>query len=135
VLIRIWRTSYSSNDNNNNLQSIFDEDNNGQVEYKELVIGLEILREDSIEEKMNVFFDLVDINNNGSISEKELYEVFKANIMTSDDRNKLKKIIEKLFQECDKNHDGVLDKEEILEAAKNNITLRQLLEESIRNVK
>jgi hypothetical protein len=41
------------------------------------VIGLEILREDSIEEKMNgrcngcdilVFFDLVDIDSNGSIS-------------------------------------------------------------------
>jgi hypothetical protein len=41
------------------------------------VIGLEILREDSIEEKMNgrwsgcdilVFFDLVDIDSNESIS-------------------------------------------------------------------
>lgn len=33
------------------------------------------------------------------------------------------------------NGDGVLDKNEVLEAAKNNITLRQLLESSVRDVK
>jgi Ca2+-binding EF-hand superfamily protein len=32
--------------------SIFDEDSSGTVDYKELVSGLEVFREDSIEEKI-----------------------------------------------------------------------------------
>ena len=31
---------------------VFDEDSNGTVDYKELIIGLEIFKEDSIEEKI-----------------------------------------------------------------------------------
>lgn len=55
--------------------------------------------------------------------------------MATEDKIKLRKIVAQIFRECDTNGDGVLDKEELLEASKNNITLRQLLEESIRNVK
>lgn len=53
-----------------------------------------------------------------------MYEVLRANIVNNDDRIKLKKTISILFEECDMNGDGVLDKNEVLEAAKNNITLR-----------
>lgn len=82
-----------------------------------------------------VFFDLCDMDNNGNISQKEIYEVLKGNIASSEDRQKLRKVIARLFVECDENGDGVLDKQELYSAAKDNITLRQLLEESIRNLK
>ena len=36
-------------------QSIFDDDNNGTVDYKELIMGLEIFKENSIEEKLKGF--------------------------------------------------------------------------------
>lgn len=61
--------------------------------------------------------------------------MLKRNLLTSNDRTKLMKIIKRIFNECDKNGDGVLDKKEILEASKYCIPLRSLLEESIRNVK
>lgn len=35
---------------------IFDEDNSGTVDYKELIMGLEIFKDNSIEEKLKVFF-------------------------------------------------------------------------------
>ncbi|KAM3135325.1 hypothetical protein pb186bvf_012623 [Paramecium bursaria] len=114
---------------------IFDEDGSGTVDYKELIIGLEVFKEDSIEDKMKVFFDLCDVDGSGEVTQKELYEVLRANIVNNDDRIKLKKTIQILFEECDMNGDGVLDKNEVLEAAKNNITLRQLLESSVRDVK
>jgi hypothetical protein len=40
-----------------------------------------------------------------------------------------------MFKEIDLNGDGELDKEELLLAAKNNSTLKSLLEETIANVK
>ena len=46
------------------------------------------------------------------------------NIAAFHDRLKLKKTIALIFLECDKNGDGVLDKDEILEASKTNFTLR-----------
>ena len=40
-----------------------------------------------------------------------------------------------MVREFDINGDGELDKDEVLKAAQNNTTLRQLLEETIANVK
>lgn len=85
---------------------------------------MEVFKEDSIEEKMKVFFELCDTDGSGAISEVELYNVLKLNVASFSDRQKLKKTISKIFVECDTNGDGQLDKEEILEAAKNNFTLR-----------
>ena len=82
-----------------------------------------------------MFFDLCDADGNGSISQAEIYDVLKRNLLTSYDKTKLRKIIKRIFDECDTNGDGVLDKLEVLEASKYNIPLRSLLEESIRNVK
>ncbi|CAD8197214.1 unnamed protein product [Paramecium octaurelia] len=114
---------------------VFDEDQSGTIDYKELIVGLEVFKEDSIEEKMKVFFEICDTDGSGAISEQELYNVLKLNIASFSDRQKLKKTISKIFIECDINGDGQLDKQEILEAAKNNFTLRQLLQQGIRDVK
>ena len=48
---------------------VFDEDQSGTIDYKELIVGLEVFKEDSIEEKMKVFFEICDTDGSGSISE------------------------------------------------------------------
>lgn len=75
--------------------SIFDDDNSGTVEYRELIMGLEIFKEGSFEDKLKVFFDLCDNDGSGHISQKELYDVFKLNCITSDEKSRLKKISKK----------------------------------------
>ena len=44
------------------LLSVFDEDGSSTVDYKELIVGLELLKEDTIEEKMksNIISDQND---------------------------------------------------------------------------
>ena len=39
---------------------IFDEDNSGDVDYKELIIGLETFKENTMDDKLKVFMDLCD---------------------------------------------------------------------------
>lgn len=65
---------------------VFDEDQSGTIDYKELIVGLEVFKEDSIEEKMKVFFELCDTDGSGAISEQELYNVLKLNISSFSDR-------------------------------------------------
>lgn len=65
---------------------VFDEDSSGTVDYKELIVGLEVLKDDTIEEKLKsiniylyylVFFDLCDEDSSGKISEKEIFSILK----------------------------------------------------------
>lgn len=39
---------------------IFDEDRNGKVDYKELLTGIEVFRDNSIEDKLKMFISLCD---------------------------------------------------------------------------
>lgn len=51
-----------------------------------MIVGLEVFKEDSIEEKMKVFFEICDTDGSGAISEQELYNVLKLNIVAFSDR-------------------------------------------------
>ncbi|CAD8187938.1 unnamed protein product [Paramecium octaurelia] len=114
---------------------VFDEDQSGTVDYKELIVGLEVLKDDTIEEKLKIFFDLCDLDGSGKISEKEIFNVLKSNIVSESDKYQLRQSIKEMIKNCDSNGDGELDKQEILAAASNNAVLRRLLEQTISNVK
>jgi len=70
---------------------VFDEDGSGNIGHKELGIGLEMLKDNTFEEKLDVFFDLCDEDNSGSIDKKEFYNLLRLNATTSyEDRDRLK---------------------------------------------
>ena len=59
----------------------------------------------------------------------------KQNIFNHDDKIKLKQPVKQIFKENDLDGDGNLDRDELYTAITKNMTLRGLLEESIRSVK
>jgi Ca2+-binding EF-hand superfamily protein len=70
---------------------VFDEDGSGNIGHKELGIGLEMLKDNTFEEKLDVFFDLCDEDNSGQIDKKEFYNLLRLNATTSyEDRDRLK---------------------------------------------
>ena len=88
-----------------------------------------------MDERLKVFMELCDDNGNGKVDEPELYNILKHKIFNHDDKMKLKQTIGQIFKENDLDGDGNLDRDELYTAITKNMTLRGLLEESIRSVK
>lgn len=80
---------------------MFDEDGSGDVDYKELVVGLEMFKETNLSEKLEVFFDLADVDGSGEIEEQELYDVLKINVHSYEERVSLKHAIKEIFRNLD----------------------------------
>jgi Ca2+-binding EF-hand superfamily protein len=76
---------------------IFDEDGSGDIDAKELGVGLELLKNNTFEEKLNKFFDLCDEDNSGTIDKKEFYTLLRLNVTDYEDRNKLKSYVNEIF--------------------------------------
>jgi Ca2+-binding EF-hand superfamily protein len=95
---------------------IFDEDGSGDVDHKELAIGLEMLSKNSFSEKIGKFFDLCDDDGSGSINKKEFYSLLKLNLNDYEDKKRLKIYIKDIFREYDYDGDGELDKDEMIDA-------------------
>ena len=95
---------------------IFDEDGSGDIDHKELGVGLELLKNNTFEEKLDKFFDLCDEDNSGTIDKKEFYTLLRLNVTDYEDRNKLRSYVNEIFQQFDKRKTGELTREEMKEA-------------------
>jgi EF-hand domain pair len=81
---------------------VFDDDGGGYIGYKELGIGLEMLKNNTFEEKLDTFFDLCDEDNSGTIDKKEFYNLLRLNATTSyEDRERLKFYVNQIFNYFD----------------------------------
>lgn len=58
---------------------VLDKDKNGSISFLEFMQGLDSIQSKSSDDiqKLKFAFELYDINNDGFITEKELYEVIK----------------------------------------------------------
>ena len=69
---------------------IFDEDGSGDVDHKELAVGLEMINNTTYLEKISKFFDLCDDDKSGSIDRREFYQLLKLNLNDYEDKKRLK---------------------------------------------
>ena len=114
---------------------IFDEDGSGDIDYKELGFGLELLKNNSIEEKLDRFFDLCDEDGSGTISKKEFYTLLRLNVTDYEDRNKLRTYVNELYREYDKEKTGELSKETMKEACYKNVQIKMLIQKNVQILK
>jgi Ca2+-binding EF-hand superfamily protein len=85
---------------------IFDEDGSGDVDHKEMAIGLEMIGNSTYEEKIGKFFDLCDDDHSGSIDRKEFYSLLKLNLNDYEDIKRLKSYVKEIFKQYDLDGDG-----------------------------
>ncbi|KAJ3428862.1 calcium binding protein [Anaeramoeba flamelloides] len=58
----------------------FDTDQNGTVEWRELVTGMSLLTADSLEEKANYLFKLWDADSNGMLDRDEIFAMVRTSL-------------------------------------------------------
>lgn len=92
---------------------IFDTDGNQSVDFREFVKALAIFSSDcSKEEKLKFTFKIYDIDNDGFISNIDLFKTLKIMVGENLTETQLQQIVDKTFIEADEDGDGVISYQE-----------------------
>ncbi|XP_061497154.1 frequenin-2 isoform X1 [Anopheles gambiae] len=103
---------------------VFDENNDGSIEFEEFIRALSITSRGNLDEKLHWAFRLYDVDNDGFITRDEMYNIVDAIYQMvgqqpqSEDDNTPQKRVDKIFDQMDKNHDDRLTLEEFREGSK-----------------
>jgi len=101
----------------NRVVSVFDADNSGEVDFKEFVKGLAMFAVkteglDQKQKKLRFMFNIYDIDNDGYISNGELFQVLEMMVGTNLKDTQLQQIVDKTILQLDKDEDGKISYEE-----------------------
>nr|CAH8850841.1 unnamed protein product [Trichobilharzia regenti] len=110
----------------------FDQDASGSIDFNEFLTAISITQSGSPEEKLELAFQLYDIDRNGTIEEYEMTQIIKAiHLMVGDiDEKNDKTPAERtrtIFTKMDVNSDSVLTKDEFIQGCLSDEHLYRLL--------
>lgn len=72
------------------LFELFENRNEGVVDLREMIMGIDVLREKRIDDRADTFFHLADLEDKGTVNEEELYNILKTNMDTREEKLALK---------------------------------------------
>jgi len=99
---------------------IFDDDGNGEVDFKEFIMGLShFSAKGDIENKLRFAFRIYDIDNDGFVSNGELYQVLKMMVGNNLKDTQLQQIVDKTILLYDKDKDGKISFQEFCQVVGN----------------
>ena len=90
------------------LFSLFDTDQNGSVDWRELTVGLASLCSGSTHDRLRVIFDMFDTSHNGHISRAELAHLVRVVSGRPQDWAYAEQQSDRIMRALDKNRDGSL---------------------------
>uniref|UniRef100_A0A7S4UEJ7 EF-hand domain-containing protein n=1 Tax=Alexandrium monilatum TaxID=311494 RepID=A0A7S4UEJ7_9DINO len=97
--------------------SVFDKDGNGTVSFIEFLLGLAKLAAGTSEEaKLRFAFSIYDVNNDGYISNGDLFTVMKMMVGDNLGEVQLQQLVDRQIVSADRDGDGKLSFEEFKEA-------------------
>ncbi|XP_016840725.1 calcineurin subunit B type 2 isoform X1 [Nasonia vitripennis] len=93
---------------------IFDADGNGEVDFKEFIQGVSqfSVKQGDKESKLRFAFRIYDMDNDGFISNGELFQVLKMMVGNNLKDTQLQQIVDKTILFADKDEDGKISFEE-----------------------
>jgi len=100
----------------------FDENKDGRINFKEFVCGLSVILRGSVEERLRLIFNSYDSDGNGFLDTDEVYNIFKASLISKGNSitdSDIKEMVYKVFKEVDVNNDGKLSYDEFKKAVEN----------------
>merc|ERR1711944_109449 len=114
---------------------MYDSNGDGYVDFREFMIVLYVMSHGTPEENLKKIFQVFDINNDGTVSQKELDRVvkdlFQSFKKTKDDADEIvnneENLAKEAFKEMDVNIDGKITQEEFIHACLSRETLSTML--------
>jgi hypothetical protein len=91
------------------------------------MVGLEMFKESSFSEKLQIFFDICDEDGPGDIDEEEFYNVLKLCVNTPKEKKLLRESRHDLFIVIDEDGNGVLSKDEIIKTANQSEAMKTII--------
>ena len=99
--------------------AVLDRNNDGNISFLEFVQGLNSLSAGaSPEEKLRFAFQIYDINNDGFISNGELFEVLKMMVGNNLNEVQLQQLVDRTIVKADKDFDGKISFDEFRDMVK-----------------
>ena len=110
----------------------FDQNKDGQIDFREFVISISITSRGTIEQKLQWAFKVYDIDEDGYITRKEMLEIVKAifkmsrhnslsnSLSVSEDIATPEERVDDIIKQLDANMDGKLSEKEFIDGSKNN---------------
>eukprot|EP01012_Entosiphon_sulcatum_P020026 TRINITY_DN2499_c1_g1_i5.p1 TRINITY_DN2499_c1_g1~~TRINITY_DN2499_c1_g1_i5.p1 ORF type:complete len:172 (-),score=36.49 TRINITY_DN2499_c1_g1_i5:53-568(-) len=99
--------------------TIFDTDGNASVDFREFILALAIFSNDCAKlEKLKFTFRIYDMDGDGYISNKDLFQVLQIMVGTNLTDVQLQQIVDKTFIEADKDRDGLISFKEFERSSK-----------------
>jgi len=97
----------------------FDADKSGEVDFKEFVLSLSVFAmSDAKEQKYKFTFKVYDVDNDGFISNADLFHVLKAMVGSNLNDVQLQQLVDRTILQGDKDKDGKLSYEEFKDMIK-----------------
>ncbi|CAG5087970.1 Oidioi.mRNA.OKI2018_I69.PAR.g11684.t1.cds [Oikopleura dioica] len=112
--------------------NVFDDNGDGSIEFEEFLQALSVTSRGKLEEKLEWAFRLYDLDNDGTITRKEMTAIVEAIFSMVGENEKKenctpKERVDKIFDKMDKDGNGSLSKEEFMEVAKTDKSIVQAL--------
>ncbi|GAA48711.1 Neurocalcin-delta [Clonorchis sinensis] len=112
----------------------FDQDGSGNIDFTEFLTAISITQSGDPEEKLDLAFQLYDIDRNGTIEESEMTQIITAiHLMVGEvdtRENNPGERTRAIFQKMDANSDKLLTKEEFIKGCLSDEHLYRLLAQS-----
>lgn len=99
-----------------------DTDRKGQIDFRDFVCALSILKAGTLEDKLKLAFMAYDIDRNGFIDKGEMFQLLRASAASKGrmfSENEVWDTVNKVFAIVDKNNDGCLSYTEFKNAVLN----------------
>ena len=124
---------------------VFDGNADGYISFQEFITALSITSRGTIDEKIDWAFALYDLDRDGCISRVEMLLIIKSiysitNIQSyctlmnvADDHISAEQRVDKIFEEMDFNHDGMITKDEFRKGFKCDPWIVQALAIDVQN--
>lgn len=91
-----------------------------------------MIQKSTVKEKLQTFFELADLDGNGSIDPEEMLNLLKKSYKTSSSLQGIRKIVKQIFMIADVDNDGDITKAELIKAAENSDYLKDIVEKIVK---